>query len=187
MFILHRNPICSKNWLSFIVYAVREKHQLQIRFKIPRTRHFFFFIPRVVNAFFHNKLRFILIWIKRFHSQVFHAELERSVATLESADVASPSETIAIPNEKSWVLENKLADINERYSRWGGTCLPIFGFHEGISRSGEAFLSAWVFVISFIVVWTEYKAQWKVTSFRRSHGAKNWTCLDLELRMEFKP
>lgn len=50
--------------------------------------------------------------------QVFHAELERSVATLESADVASPAQvSIAVPNEKSWVLENKLADINERYSR----------------------------------------------------------------------
>lgn len=50
-------------------------------------------------------------------AKVFHAELERSVATLESADVKSPSQSIPDPNEKSWVLENKLADINERYNR----------------------------------------------------------------------
>lgn len=52
-----------------------------------------------------------------FCLKVFHAELERSVATLESADVKSPTQVILDPNEKSWVLENKLADINERYNR----------------------------------------------------------------------
>lgn len=52
-----------------------------------------------------------------FCLKVFHAELERSVATLESADVKSPTQVIPDPNEKSWVLENKLADINERYNR----------------------------------------------------------------------
>ena len=49
--------------------------------------------------------------------KVFHAELERSVSTLESSDTKSRVHVIPDPNEKSWVLENKLADINERYNR----------------------------------------------------------------------
>lgn len=120
-FYFAQRPNCLKFWLFFIVLAVRETpapNKAQNNF-YRGSVIFFYCARRVVNLFFSNKLKFSLIGIKRFYPQVFHAELERSVATLESADVASPSETIAIPNEKSWVLENKLADINERYSRWG--------------------------------------------------------------------
>ena len=47
--------------------------------------------------------------------QVFHAELQESVATLQPGSARSP--VAGDPNEKSWVLENKLEDINERYNR----------------------------------------------------------------------
>ncbi|EDO37708.1 predicted protein [Nematostella vectensis] len=48
-------------------------------------------------------------------AKVFQAELERSVATL--GDDQAPSEDLGNPNDKSWVLEKKLSDINERYNR----------------------------------------------------------------------
>lgn len=47
--------------------------------------------------------------------QIFHGELERSISNF--GDDQSPKESLGDPNEKSWVLENKLSDINERYNR----------------------------------------------------------------------